>query len=296
MKKKIHLIVVLVLLGFFITSFKNMSQMLETQYWESIINYLGGEKIKELKAFVEIYQQSGGGAVVHSVHPDLLPRMKDFEKFPIARYFFSHKPRAITPIGYNVRNNASEKYRRCSFQYDFDEKPYFLLGSNSASILQEPGPYSIMVTLQEIEQNNKAQITGVDLQFLSLQEKQKGEFSLKDKSLFHLGFLAVAILVPVFVLLTLIQFVRLPEACQKSGRLLFIAFGFMDFSLNWCTGDITSGYICVSLLGAGIMKLGIYDPWMLSVSLPIGAFLFWFKRKKWVSEYQTSQQSTPSPN
>jgi hypothetical protein len=273
---------------FMIVSVINFSR--KNQSWESLINRLAGAKLQEMKIFVDDYRQSGAEAVADRVYPDLLPILKGVEKAPLARYFSSNKPLAVKPMAYYWNNGSDMKHRKYTFQYDFDEKPYFLLGSDRASVLEGPGPYSIMVALEELEENNKALIMRVNIEFLSPQEKQIGEFSLKDKSFFHLTFLAAAILIPAFILLTLIQFIRLPEACQKSRWLVFITLGVMNFHLNWFTGGLTFDFLSVSLLGAGVSKLGAYDPWIISVSLPIGALLFWIKRKKWLLDYEKSQQ------
>jgi len=62
--------------------------------------------------------------------------------------------------------------------------------------------------------------------------------------------------------------------------IIFILFGFVTFSLNWTTGEFEIQLISIKLFGVGIIKLGIIAPWIVSFSIPIGAIIFWIKRKK----------------
>lgn len=53
-------------------------------------------------------------------------------------------------------------------------------------------------------------------------------------------------------------------------------FGIGQISVNWATGALAVHPIYVALLGAGFLKgLGATDPWIISVSLPLPAILFW---------------------
>ena len=111
----------------------------------------------------------------------------------------------------------------------------------------------------------------------SLSETYK--FSFENKSFTHYLWFFFLILIPLFIVITLIFAIKTPLR-RKWLWIIFILLGFSSFSLNWTTGEFGFQLIRFHLLGAGIVKSGIIAPWIVSFSIPLGAILFWFKRQK----------------
>lgn len=107
--------------------------------------------------------------------------------------------------------------------------------------------------------------------------KKVHEFTLKNKGLIHYIFLCLAILIPIFILVTFIVAVK-SKLDKKWLWLIGIFFGFIKFSINWTTGQVGFSLINISILGAGFAKSGEIAPWILSFSIPIVAIIFWYKR------------------
>lgn len=107
-------------------------------------------------------------------------------------------------------------------------------------------------------------------------------FSLSGKGAGHYVMLWLAIAIPVFILCTLIVCIRTRMRRRKWLWIIFILLGFGKVGLNWTTGGIVFNPLSfhVQLLGAGLWKEGAYAPWILSVSVPLGAILFLVLRKK----------------
>jgi hypothetical protein len=105
-------------------------------------------------------------------------------------------------------------------------------------------------------------------------------FSLQGKTLLHYAVFGLAIVIPIFCVFTLIACVRAERFAKKWVWLLFVLFGVMRFRLNWTDGVWSLQPIAVTLLGAGFMRTGLVSPWILSISLPLGAILYWVKRRK----------------
>ena len=104
-------------------------------------------------------------------------------------------------------------------------------------------------------------------------------FSLEGKGTVHYLFLFACLAVPFFILFTLVVAIRTRFNKRKWAWILFILVGFVQFSINWTTGQIGVKPLSFQLFGAGALSASVFAPWILSVSLPIGAVLFWIKRE-----------------
>lgn len=103
------------------------------------------------------------------------------------------------------------------------------------------------------------------------------KFTLRNKGFVHYVFLCLAILIPIFIIVTLIIAIR-TKLKTKWLWIIGILFGFIKFSINWTTGQVGFSLINISILGAGFSKSGKIAPWILSFSIPIVAIIFWYKR------------------
>jgi hypothetical protein len=115
-------------------------------------------------------------------------------------------------------------------------------------------------------------------------------FSLKGKGLLHWIFLLISIVNPILILFALILCVRTNIPKRKWLWILFIIVGIFQLNMDWTTGEI-SGFIyksagefkinpiSVQIFGAGFFRASDYAPWIVSISFPLGALVFIFKRK-----------------
>ena len=118
------------------------------------------------------------------------------------------------------------------------------------------------------------------------------KFTLKGKGALHLFVLFLAILVPVFIILTLIKCARTKGLKRKWLWMLFILVGMFGITFNWHTGQLgmslirkTETSIHINLIdfqifGAGMTKSGPLAPWFFEIGFPLGAVIFWFKSLK----------------
>jgi asparagine N-glycosylation enzyme membrane subunit Stt3 len=61
--------------------------------------------------------------------------------------------------------------------------------------------------------------------------------------------------------------------------ILFILFGFGKLSINWTTGQWGVMVLAAQLFSASAAA-AYFGPWIVSVSLPVGAVLFLIKRRR----------------
>ena len=108
---------------------------------------------------------------------------------------------------------------------------------------------------------------------------EHNRFHLAGKSAVQYLVLLAALLIPVFILSVVAVCVRTKMKRRKWLWLLFILMGFGTFSVNWTTG----GWECVPLnlliFGSGAFAVP-YGPWVISISVPVGAITFLCLRKK----------------
>ena len=127
------------------------------------------------------------------------------------------------------------------------------------------------------EQNEEMKVTAFDGRIMDDSLSKIYAFTFKDKGFLHYLFLFLAILIPVFIIITLIAAIK-TKLTKKWLWIIGILFGFIKFSINWTTGQVGFSLINMSFLGAGFSKAGIIAPWILSFSIPIVAIVFWYKR------------------
>jgi Phospholipase_D-nuclease N-terminal len=91
--------------------------------------------------------------------------------------------------------------------------------------------------------------------------------------------LAAAAAAPLFTLYALIVCIRTKIERRKWLWILFILFGFGRFMVNWTTGSWDFHIFYAQLLSASA-GAAFFGPWIISVSLPVGAVFFLSRRKK----------------
>lgn len=127
------------------------------------------------------------------------------------------------------------------------------------------------------EQNDKLVLTAFNGNILGISLSEIHSFTLNDKGFLHYLFLVISILIPIFILVTIV-FILFSDFKLKWLWIIGAIFGFGKFIINWTTGQFMLQPISIMLIGAGYKKSGLVAPWMISFSIPIVAILFWIKR------------------
>jgi len=130
-------------------------------------------------------------------------------------------------------------------------------------------------------QRRDAQVTVLGLHVTPMKQslKELNRFTFAGKGILHYIVFALAIAIPVFIVFTLVLCFRTPIAKRKWLWLLFVALGFVQFSLNWTDGTYGIQPISFALLGAGFFSAGPYAPIIFNITFPLGAIIFLFKRR-----------------
>lgn len=135
---------------------------------------------------------------------------------------------------------------------------------------------------------DKYEVIGLNVYQTEMSQKEIHAFSLSNKSPLHYLVLVMSITVPIFILISIYYCVRTPIPKRKWLWLIFILLGVGAIQINWTTGQSAIQLIRVYLLGAAAGAAGPHAPWVISASIPLGAILFWVKRKRFI---QLSQEA-----
>jgi len=128
-------------------------------------------------------------------------------------------------------------------------------------------------------------IVGVNVHRTEFSLAEASRFSLLNKSLLQYVFLFAFVMAPIFSLLMLYICFRTPRLKFKWLWAIFILIGFGAMRMNWATGDVVFHPLFVQVLSASMVTTGPVAPWILSVSLPIGAIIFGLMRHRLQSPF-----------
>lgn len=101
-------------------------------------------------------------------------------------------------------------------------------------------------------------------------------FRLSGKGIVNYMFL-LGVVINLLIILVTIWFLFKTKFRRKWLWCLFIPISVFSFTLNWETGQLFYKLLQIKLLGFGIVKNGIYQPWFISISIPFGVIVFWVK-------------------
>ena len=180
----------------------------------------------------------------------------------IGTYLSQGEPISVELVGCNVFTNSGKRRSNITYQYEFE----------NAWILAA-------VTIDTAGGNKT--VVGVNVNPIPNSLESLNAFTLNSKSLQHYVFALLAVFIPLFIIFVLVLCVRTKLQKRKWLWIIFILFGLGKMGLNWSTGEILFNPLSINfqLFGSGVFKQGPYAPWILSLSLPLGAIIFLIRRK-----------------
>ncbi len=191
----------------------------------------------------------------------------------VGETFHEGEPMSVEIIGSQIR--VFNDVWTGNFTYEFE----FESGWNIANVAL-------------VRTGDDYQVYGLNVLRTEASQAEINKFTLAEKSLIHYAVLTLAVLIPVFILVTLIVLVRTPIKRRKWLWFLFVMLGIGTLQLNWTTGAIVFQLLNIQLLGVSFMAFGASAPWIISVSLPFGAIVFWTRRAELIesaSEVQADE-------
>jgi hypothetical protein len=173
----------------------------------------------------------------------------------VAAHIPNEDPTSVKTVGAYVRCNNHTCETTITLEYKFPSQ-WLLFKVVSES---EDGEYSV---------------TGVWVQPLTESLEDSNRFTLRGKSFYQYIVLSLAVLLPTFTIYIFVLCVRTKGLKGKWMWAIFIPFGFGKLSILWTTGESQFQLLAAQIPTASA-HAQFYGPWVIAISIPIGAILFW---------------------
>lgn len=252
--KHLYRILVLACLSLFMAScsYDEMSERLvpkeESDFAKEYLSKLRAQDYEYVKSMLSPELES-------QVDNELLAKM--------AAHFRPGDPISTKIIGSQVNVFNGQWQGNFTFEYEFES------GWNLAN-----------TALRKVD--GGYEVIGLNVYQTEASQKENNEFALSSKSVLQYSILVLAIVVPIFILFTLIVCIRTPIPNKKWMWIIFILLGVGAIQVNWTNGAYGIQLLSVHLFGASATSAGPAAPWVISASIPLGAFIFWIKRRRLV--------------
>jgi hypothetical protein len=171
----------------------------------------------------------------------------------------SEEPTSIKPVAMSFSRKANAAMNTSiTLEYEFPEE----------WVLAE-------VTTQKVD--GRITITGIHVQAIPESIESLNGFTFVNRGVSQYAMLILAIAAPLLVLYAFVLCFKARLGRSKWLWLVFILVGVGKLTVNWTTGQLFFTPLAIQLIPSGIYALG-YAPWMIYISLPIGAIAFLFYR------------------
>lgn len=247
-----------------------LSVVCACSYDDMAEKFIPKEESEFAKAYIEKLRAGDFEYVKSLMSQEILPKINDETLSEIVGYFRDGEPKSIKVIGSQVNVFNDQWQGNFTFEYEFES------GWNLANaVLRKVG--------------DGYEVIGLNVYQTDASLKEINAFTLSGKTFFHYAVLIAAIVIPVFVLVTVYFCAKTPMPRRKWLWVLFILFGVGAIQINWASGQFALQLLSIHLFGASAVSAGPYAPWIISASVPLGAILFWLKRKKLLSSHANSK-------
>ena len=122
-------------------------------------------------------------------------------------------------------------------------------------------------------------IEGMNVQPLAKPLQEINSFQLEGKGIANYAILVLAIALPLFCTVALVACIRTPMPHKRKILwCLGILVGFGRLGVDWTSGAIAVSPLYVQFLSAGWLRWGPLAPHQISISVPLFAMLFLWRR------------------
>jgi hypothetical protein len=211
------------------------------------------------KQFVPI-EKDFDPSLKSALTPDTLSKM--------AAAIPAQDPISIKIIGVNSAQGTDIYKINLTFEYQFPTK-------------------WLLINVATQKKNGVVTIIGFNIYSIPDSLENLNKFTLAGKNPIQYLTLAFAVLIPLFTLYSLVLCIRTKMEKRKWLWIIFILIGIGEFTVNWTTGQWNFAPLSFQLLGAASFAPP-YGAWLISISLPLGAILFFLKREKLIASVEAA--------
>jgi hypothetical protein len=229
------------------------------------------EEVEFSKKYLSLFQSRNFEEISKPLNPQLKTEKLQSQLEQVAQFFPPDPPKNVELVGSHTLRSGDRWQANITFQYEFPSS--WLIAS---------------INLERIGDGDLI-VNGVNVNPIRDSLANINKFTFKGKGPIHFVFLALIVFLPVFTIFTFIVCLRTRIKKRKWLWAIFILLGYGQVSLNWTTGTGSIKPIYFQILGAGFMSAGKYAPWILSISFPLGAILFWVKKGRMAKEQKATE-------
>jgi hypothetical protein len=131
----------------------------------------------------------------------------------------------------------------------------------------------LIFNLALLKENGHTSIMGLHLTNIPDSFVEGNRFTLLNKGPSQYLIFAVGMLIVVFSLYVLVLCISARIGPRKWVWAAFIVVGFTKLAVNWTTGELRFDFPALVLLWVDAVHVE-YGPWLISISVPLGAILF----------------------
>lgn len=168
-------------------------------------------------------------------------------------------PISVKVVGAHIKEIDDVKIINTTFEYEF------------------PGKW-LLINVAIKYENNLSAIVGFNVMPQTASLEEQSRFELLGKTAGQYFVLLAAAVASLFTLYALILCVRTKMSGRKWPWILFIIFGVGQVAVNWSTAQLNFSPLSIQLFSAGAFA-PLYGAWVISASFPLGAVIFFIKRK-----------------
>lgn len=180
----------------------------------------------------------------------------------------SQDPISVKVIGAQQVRNPDLYRINLSFEYQFPSK-------------------WLLINVATQKKDGLSTIIGFNIYPLSDSLENLNKFTLTGKNLFEYAMLALAVLIPLFTLYALVLCIGTKMQKRKWLWIIFVLIGLCKLTVNWTTAQWQFAPLSFQLFGASAFA-PMYGSWLISISAPVGAIVFFFRRKKFITPVETA--------
>jgi hypothetical protein len=220
--------------------------------------------------YIALLRQSNFGPILANTDPSLKTALTTETLVRMAKAIPPQAPVSVKIVGvqqYRERNlfNDRELSRiNLSFEYQFPTN-------------------WIVISVATQKKDGISTIIGFHVNLLSDSLENLNKFTFSGKTALQYGTITLGILIPIFILCVLVLCIRTKMEKKKWLWVIFILFGVGKFTVNWTNNHLGFSLLYISLLGSGAFAAP-YGPWLISISLPLGAIAFLLRRKRLITQ------------
>lgn len=240
-----------------------LTMLTSCSYDDMMDNLVPKEEAKFAEEYLNKFRAKEFTYIKSQMSTETLAKANDALLLEMSNYFRKGELLSTEIIGSQVNVFNGQWQGNFSFEYHFTD------GWNlaNAAFKKVDGEYKVI---------------GLNVYQTEMSQKEINAFTFNNKSFTQYLILSLAVIVPVFIILSTYFCARTPIPKRKWLWVIFVLLGIFAVQVNWTTGGIGIQPLSAHLLGVSVMASSPYSPWVISTSFPLGALIFWFKRKKFI--------------